>query len=701
LESHISFMDQPLATEIFDLAIEGMTCASCVARVEKVLGRVPGVESVSVNLATETAHLETSSFTKLKDLIAAVDHAGYAATLRADAKPHDGRAEFWQLVAAALLSAPLFAAMLVHVPGWAQLALATPVQFWLGWRFYVAGFKALRAGEGNMDLLVALGTSAAYGLSFVDYFNAGPLYFESSAAVITLIRLGKYLEGRAKRDAAQAVTGLAKLRPDVAHVPGKGDVKLAALVPGDVIELRPGERAPADGVIVTGEGSLDESHITGESLPVLRKPGENILAGTLNLNAVLLVRVTSPAGETFLDRMARLIDAAQGSKAHVQRLADRIAAIFVPIVVVIAFVTFAGWMLAGGHAATAIINAVSVLVIACPCALGLATPAAILAGTGAGARHGILVRNADAMEAAARVDVVMFDKTGTLTTGKPHLDEVVLLGDLGRAAVLSIAAALAEADTHPLAAALRQNGATPAEGLKILPGRGVEGNLGGQRYILGSASLIAEAGGAVPEAAGDATWSYLATSKGARLAGFAFSDTLRPGAPMAMDRLRSQGIALKILSGDREAAVRAVAGQLGISDIIAHATPEQKIAAIRAAQAQGLVVAMVGDGVNDAAALAAADIGIAIGSGADVAIEAADISLLRPEPGLVPDALALSRKTWAILRQGLFWAVIYNFIGIPAAAFGLLSPTIAGAAMAASSVCVLANALRLRAWRTQ
>jgi Cu+-exporting ATPase len=488
------------------------------------------------------------------------------------------------------------------------------------------------------------------------------------------------------------------LRPDVAHVPGRGDVKPADLRPGDVMELRPGERVPADGVIMTGSGSLDESHLTGESLPVPRGPGASILAGALNLDAVLQVRVTSLAGESFLDRMARLIDGAQGSKAKVQRLADRVAAVFVPIVIVIALATFAAWMLAGAHPAVAIINAVSVLVIACPCALGLATPAAILAGTGTAARRGILIRNADALEAAAKVDMVMFDKTGTLTTGKPHLTEVLLLGDVARAPVLDIAAALAASDTHPLAAALRRPGALVAEHVAMVPGRGITGTVGGTRYILGSAALIIEAGGAVPPASGDATWSYLATANGAPLAGFAFTDTLRPGTLAAMDRLRARGIALQILSGDRAAAARAVGAQLGITDVIANATPAQKIEAVRAAQAAGHVVAMVGDGVNDAAALAAADVGMAIGSGADVAIEAADISLLRPEPALVADALVLSRRTWAVLRQGLFWAMIYNLVGIPAAAFGLLSPTIAGAAMAASSVCVLANALRLRKW---
>ena len=692
-------MDKSLLTKDFDLAITGMTCASCVARVEKTLGRVAGVRNVTVNLATETAHLQAGAETRLGDLIAAVGRAGYSAAPRAEARPHNDRREFLELIAAALLSAPLFAAMFLRLPGWAALALATPVQFWLGARFYVAGFNSLRAGTGNMDLLVALGTSAAYGLSVAGLIAHGPLYFESSAAVITLIRLGKFLEGRAKRDAAKAVTGLAKLRPAVAHLQGQGDVPLAALQQGDVVELRPGERVPADGEIVTGTGSLDESHITGESLPVLRRSGARVLAGSLNLDAVLHVRVTAAAAESLLDRMARLIEAAQASKARVQKLADRVAAVFVPVVVVLAFATFAGWMFAGAHPAIAILNAVSVLVIACPCALGLATPAAILAGTGAAARHGILIRDADALEAAARVDLVVFDKTGTLTTGKPRLTQTLLLGNASRETVQNIASALAAADTHPLSSALRQPGAAPAEGLRILPGRGVEGSVAGQRYILGSALLVAEAGGKIPAATDEATWSYLAQADGTPLAGFAFTDTPRPGVRAAIDRLRAMGMEVMLLSGDREAAAQAIGRELGITNILANAGPEQKVASIKAAQAQGRIVAMVGDGVNDAAALATANVGMAIGAGADVAIEAADISLLRPEPGLAADALLMSRRTWAVLRQGLFWAMIYNLIGIPAAAFGLLSPTIAGAAMAASSVCVLGNALRLRKWR--
>jgi Cu+-exporting ATPase len=693
-------MDQlVLPAQEIDLAIAGMTCASCVSRVEKALGRVAGVQSVTVNLAAETAHLTAGAETTYPALIAAVDRAGYTATRPADAPPHDFRREKLELLAAALLSAPLLLGMVLRMPGWLDLLLATPVQFWLGARFYVAGWKALRAGTGNMDLLVALGTSAAYFLSLADFCTRGPLYFESSAVVITLIRLGKFLEGGAKRSAVAAVSGLSRLRPAVAHVPGRGDVKLASLRLGDVVEIRPGERVPVDGVITAGAGSFDESHITGESLPVFREEGGTVLAGTLNLDGVLQLRATTEAGETLLDRMARMIAAAQGSKPAVQKLADRVAAVFVPVVLGIALVTFLGWIAAGAPAAHAIINAVSVLVIACPCALGLATPAAILAGTGVAARHGILIRNADALEHAAHVDFVVFDKTGTLTEGRPRLLNV--FGAADRDAAQKIAAALAASDTHPLAVPLRRDGVAAADSVRILPGRGVEGTVAGQRYILGSARLVLDAGGAVPEftVPAGATISYLATASGQILAGFSFTDTIRQGAAEAVARLRRKRIGVMLATGDGAGAANAVATALGITEVSANMSPARKLAVIEEKRQAGHVVAMVGDGVNDAPALAAADLGIAIGGGADTAIETADISLLRADPSAVPDALDLSRKIWSVLRQGLFWAIIYNVIGIPLAAFGVLSPMVAGAAMAASSLCVLANALRLRRWR--
>jgi P-type Cu+ transporter len=685
-------MDQTIPPDRpVDLAISGMTCASCVARVEKVLRRVPGVGQVSVNLATERAHVLAGSGVSEGALIAAVAQAGYGASPAAAQKPQSDRGEVLRLAAGFVLAAPALAGMVLPVPPVLQLVLASVIQLWLGARFYKGGLAALRAGGGNMDVLVALGTTAAWGLSAWDFYAGGPLYFESAVAIILLVRLGKFLEGRAKREAAASIAALHKLRPERAHLAGGGDVAVAALVPGDEIELRPGERVPVDGEILTGVGSLDESPVTGEALPVPRGPGATLLAGSLNLDAVLRLRVTSPAGENFLDRMARLIEAAQAEKPRVQRLADRVASVFVPMVLALALLTFAFWHLHGAPLSVAVLNAVSVLVIACPCAMGLATPAAILAGTGAGARHGILFRNADALQAAAHIDTLVFDKTGTLTSGTPRLDHVTVLGTMPAARVREIAAALAAHDTHPLSAALRLPGVLPAEDVLALPGKGIRGVVNGRAYLLGSAALVP--GADMP--ADGATWSYLAEEGGLALAGFAFTDTLRPGTREALARLQDKGLRLLLLTGDRREAAEALS--LGI-DIIADASPAKKLDVIRDLRAAGHRVAMLGDGINDAAALAAANVGLAMGNGAGTAIEAADISLLRPEPLLAVAALDLAGKTWAVLVQGLFWAMIYNLIGIPAAALGLLNPMLAGGAMAASSLCVLGNALRLRHW---
>ncbi len=686
-------MDQTLPPDQrIDLAIVGMTCASCVARVEKVLRRVPGVHEASVNLATEMAQVQAGAEVALPALIEAVRRAGFTAAPMQAARPDRSGREKLELIAAFLLSAPVVLDMALPVPPLAQLVLASVVQVWLGARFYRAGFAALRAGTGNMDLLVALGTSAAWGLSVWDYAAGGPLYFESSVAIITLIRLGKYMEGRVKRDAARAITALHKLRPETARRADGAAVPVAALAPGDEIELRPGERVPVDGVVVEGVGSLDESPVTGEALPVTRGPGAALLAGTLNLNAVLRLRVTSAAGASFLDRMARMIEDAQATKPRVQKLADKVAAVFVPVVVGLALLTLAAWLAHGAAYPRAIINAVSVLVIACPCAMGLATPAAILAGTGTAAKLGILFRSADALEQAAHVDTLVFDKTGTLTTGQPHLQRVVLFGALSEARALEIAAALAARDTHPLSAALRRAGVAPASDFMALPGRGVRGSVAGAAYLLGSAALVP----AAPAMADGATWSWLAGADGALLAGFAFTDTLRPSARAALARLREMGLRVLLLTGDRRETAEAL--DLGV-EIIAEADPARKLALIEELRGSGRRPAMLGDGINDAAALAAATVGMAMGSGADVAIEAADVSLLRPDPALAPAAIALARKSWTVLKEGLFWALIYNALGIPAAAFGLLSPAMAGGAMAASSLCVLGNALRLRHWK--
>lgn len=680
----------------FELAIGGMTCASCVSRIEKVLKRVPGVQDVTVNLATERAHIVTTPEVNLQALEQAVVKAGFTASPAKTVQPDHKKREVVELIASFCLAAPVVLDMVWSVPAWVVFICATIVQFWLGARFYRAGFLAARAGSGNMDLLVALGTSASYGLSVFDFFTAGPLYFESAVAIIALVRLGKYLEGRAKRDAARSISGLQKLRPDQAHLVEGQDVAVALLRVGQEIFIRPGERVPVDGVVLSGEGSVDESPVTGEALPQQRGVGAKLLAGTLNLDAVLRLEVTAAAGESFLDRMARLIDQAQSVKPRVQRLADRVAAWFVPAVLGLAAITLAGWLLAGASFAQALLNAVSVLVIACPCALGLATPAAIMAGTGAAARSGILFRDADALEAAAKVNCLAFDKTGTLTTGKPQLASVIsFCDDMDEAHLRHIVAALAAQDTHPLAFALRQTSVAPATSFKALPGRGVQGEVEGRVYLFGSARLVPRA----PVQQSDKSWSYLALADGTPLGAFGFTDTIRPSAAEAVRRLRQMGVKTLLLTGDRAAVGQSLAEKLGIAQVEAEATPEHKRDVIESLRQAGQHVAMLGDGINDAAALAAADAGIAMGQGADVAIEAASVSLLRADLMLAPAALELARKTWSILKQGLFWALIYNALGIPAAAFGLLTPALAGGAMAASSLCVLLNALRLRSWR--
>ncbi|MCF3946819.1 cation-translocating P-type ATPase [Acidiphilium sp. AL] len=713
----------PATKMVHDLAIEGMTCASCVARVEKSLKRIEGVASVAVNLATESARIEAAAGVTDVALIAAVAKAGYGARPRTAAEPQAETKEISRDAAmlgiAALASAPLLLPMLsggaIALPGGLMLALASIVQFGPGLRFYVAGWKSLRAGTGSMDVLVAIGTSAAYGLSVFDFAaQRGPLYFEASAVVITLIRLGKYLEHRAKRSAARSVGALASLRPDIAHRvtrDGVADLAVAALSPGDVIEVRPGERVPADARINDGAGLFDEQHITGEALPVLREAGATVMAGALAQDTALRLTVVAEPGQSMIDRMARLIEDAQASKPPIQRLADTIAAWFVPVILLIALATLAGWLLAGAATSTAVIAAVSVLVIACPCALGLATPAAIVTGTGVAARHGILIRDAVVLEAAHRVDTVVFDKTGTLTEGKPELVAVQPMPGIAESWIRALASALSATGTHPLARALRDAlpDAAPAEQVSVIAGRGVRGTVEGEILLLGNARLATETGADTAALAAltakierdGTTLSFLLRENGTLLGVLVFADTARLHARDAVVAVRALGCTVMLLTGDNQGAARALARDLGLDDVIAEADPIRKRAEIKALRDRGRVVAMVGDGINDAAALAEADLGIAIGSGVDTALDAAPIVLLRDDPRLVADALALARRVRRTLWQGLFWAFIYNVIGIPLAAFGLLNPMVSGAAMAASSVSVLGNALLLRRWRGQ
>jgi Cu+-exporting ATPase len=718
-----------------DLAVSGMTCASCVGRVEKALRRVPGVVDVSVNLATEQARVRAVGSVQglLPALTEAVRRAGYSARQQPDAAQRAGaddvaarrqaRGELLRFIAGVLLTLPMLAEMGAHLVGlhWRlppllALALATPVQFWIGGRFYVAGWKALRAGTGNMDLLVALGTSAAYGFSAVqvllDPRHAAPLYFEAGAVVIVLVVLGRWLEARAKRGAAAAIRALMALRPDRARVLRDGverDVAIDAVVPGDIAVVRPGERIPVDGVVVVGDSDVDESLMTGESRPVTKRAGDKVIGGSINGEGLLRIEAQAVGAETTLARIVRLVAGAQASKAPVQRLVDRVSAVFVPVVVGVAVLTFLAWWLAAGDAQAGLLAAVSVLVIACPCALGLATPTAIMAGTGAAARAGILIKDAEALERAHRITTIVFDKTGTLTVGRPRVTAIVAAAGIQERDVLRSAAAAQQGSEHPLARAVLERAALetaslpPLDSFKALPGRGIAAQADGRAILIGTARLMQERGidvsaiASAPELAGH-TVMYVAVG-GSLLGAIAAGDTVRPEARRAVERLHGLGIETVMLTGDNPAAAQAIAQAVQIETVIADVLPDAKAREVARLKQAGRVVAMVGDGVNDAPALAAADIGIAMGTGSDIAMQTAGITLMRGDLGLVAGAIEASRATYAKIRQNLFWAFFYNIVGIPVAALALLNPVIAGGAMAFSSASVVTNSLWLRRWR--
>ncbi len=730
--------------------VSGMTCAACVGRVERTLLKIEGVRSASVNLATETAQIDHApGAVRPSVLIAAIEKAGYGAQIHDETQgpptpdtAHVDR-DLLAVIAALVLAAPLALPMVVApfgidamLPGLWQLALSAPVQFVLGARFYRAGWRAARALEGNMDLLVAIGTSAAWGLSAWTLW-AHPadhhphLYFEASSVVIALVLLGKWLELRARRSTAAAIRALQALRPERARVAVDGreiELALGQVRVGDRVIVRPGERIAVDGEIESGRSHVDESMLTGESRPVARGPGERVTGGSMNGEGLLAVRTTAIGAATVLARIIELVEQAQANKAPIQRLVDRVSSVFVPVVLALALATLLGWGLARGDWTAAVLHAVAVLVIACPCALGLATPTAIMAGTGVAARHGILIKDALALELAHRVDVVAFDKTGTLTIGEPRLIASEVAAGVDRDQMLALAASVQAGSEHPLARALRSShAASPGAGPAVLEtraiaGRGVTAQVRPNdsdhqdfTVLIGSARLMAEhtinvsmleASAAQHQAAGR-TVSFVAVAgdeqagAGHALGLLAFGDAIRPGAGQAIAALRALGIRSVLVSGDNLGAAQAVGGELGIDDIHAGVLPEQKaelIAALRGSPPRH-VVAMVGDGINDAPALAAADVGIAMGSGTDIAMHAAGITLMRGDPRLVPAALDIARRTHARIRQNLFWAFFYNAIGIPAAMAGALDPVIAGAAMAMSSVSVVSNALLLKRWR--
>ncbi|MDR6164202.1 copper resistance metal-translocating P1-type ATPase CueA [Pseudomonas fluorescens] len=719
--------------QTLELSIVGMTCASCVGRVERALSKVPGVNSVSVNLANERAHIELLGQVDAQPLLDAVSRAGYSASVwraegpRSDDQQKRLHRERWALICAIALALPLVLPMLLQpfgihwmLPAWAQFALATPVQFVFGARFYVAAWKAVRAGAGNMDLLVALGTSAGYGLSVYEWATAAGrmphLYFEASAVVIALVLLGKYLESRAKRQTASAIRALEALRPEraIQVVDGREqDVAISALRLDDLVLVKPGERFPVDGEVVDGQSHADEALISGESLPVPKQPGDKVTGGAINGEGRLLVRTQALGAETVLARIIRLVEDAQAAKAPIQKLVDKVSRIFVPTVLLIALATVIGWWLYGAPLETALINAVAVLVIACPCALGLATPTAIMAGTGVAARHGILIKDAEALERAHEVSTVVFDKTGTLTSGTPQIAHFNAIdGDENN--LLRLAGALQRGSEHPLAKAVLD--AAAERGLNVpdvsdsqsLTGRGIAGTLDGRRLALGNRRMLDESALSAGDLSACAeawesegrTLSWLIEqSPEPRVLGlFAFGDTLKPGALQAVQQLAARDIHSHLLTGDNRGSARVVAEALGIRNVHAEVLPADKAATVAELKKTG-VVAMVGDGINDAPALAAADIGIAMGGGTDVAMHAAGITLMRGDPRLVPAALEISRKTYAKIRQNLFWAFVYNLIGIPLAVFGFLNPVLAGAAMALSSVSVVSNALLLKTWK--
>ncbi len=714
-------MNESDNVRVVEFAIAGMTCAACSARLEKVLNRQPGIQA-NVNLASERARVRLSGPADENNVVTAVAKAGFSATLvdrhtrelEKARKQAAYQAEVHRFWIAVILTLPLIGQMVFmfggghdhELPRWLQFALATPVQFWIGWRFYDGAFKALRGGGANMDVLVALGTSMAWGFSAVVTVLGlhQHVYFEAGAAVIALVLLGKLLEARAKARTSQAIESLIRLQPKTARVERGGqllEIPVDALMPEDVFIVRPGERVPVDGEVIAGQSSVNEAMLTGESMPLIKGAGSTVFAATDNGEGMLRCRATGVGEHTLLAGIIRLVGEAQGSKAPVQRLADRISAIFVPVVCVLAAATFVGWWLGSGNFAEAMVNAVAVLVIACPCALGLATPTAIMVGTGQGAGAGILVKNAEALERAEKIRVLALDKTGTLTMGEPQVTDVVSLAG-EEIEILRLAAALEQGSEHPLARAVLRRAqacSLPAvDGFLAVVGQGVVGRVEGRDLRLGSAQWLGVDDSRVAALQGDGK-TVIALAENDRLLGLlAITDPLRASSAAAVRRLQEMGIRVVMLTGDHTLTAAAIARQAGIGEFRAGILPADKAAVVGELKAGGDLVAMVGDGINDAPALAAADVSFAIGAGSDAAIEAADLTLIRNDLNSVADAISLSAATLGKIRQNLFFAFIYNVLGIPLAAFGLLNPVIAGAAMAMSSVSVVSNSLLLRRW---
>ena len=728
-----------LAEETLQLRLERLSCASCVRRAETALLGVPGVLSAEVNLASEQAQIRILAGLEHQDILDALANAGYpgqwltAPTASDKAQQSEQlRRERRHVLLAGLLSAPLALTMLPHmvgrpdlmVPPLLQLLLASVVQFYFGARFYRGAWHALRNLTGNMDMLVVMGTTAGWSLSTWHLISADPgvmpvLYYEASAVIVSFVLLGKYLESRAKGQTLEAIRALTALRPDTARLrTSEGDqlVPLGQIKAGDLLVVQPGERVPVDAQVQDGGSHVDEARLTGESLPVSRQPGDTVKAGSMNLDGLLIIETLAVGHDTMLARIVRLVESAQASKAPIQRLVDRVSAVFVPVVVVIALLSWAIGSLWFGSE-QALLNAIAVLVIACPCALGLATPTAIMVGTGVAAKHGILIRDAQALELAHKVDTMIFDKTGTLTLGKPELVGFDALNGWDQQQAMAIAVAIQKHSDHPLVHALLQQGGQRSDGIaaasdfRVQAGRGAGGKVKGQEAWLGNALLMQQQGIdlsryadqiAAYEAKGNTlSWLAIDDQPAQVIALMAFSDTLKPSAAATLQQLDKLGIDSWRISGDSQAAADAVASQLGITHVAAQVLPEDKAGHVQRLRAEGRVVAMIGDGINDAPALAAADVGMAMSTGTDVAMHSAGITLMRGDPLTIPAALAISRQTWRKIRQNLFWAFIYNCLGIPLAAVGLLNPMLAGAFMALSSVSVVGNALLLKRWKPE
>ncbi|MBD3109058.1 copper-translocating P-type ATPase [Bacillus sp. AGMB 02131] len=746
LQDKIEKIGYGVAADVAEFTVTGMTCAACSSRIEKVLKKMDGVMNANVNLAMETATVSYNpAVLSASDISKRIEKTGYSAELKEDQEEVDHRVLSIQkqkikFIISAILSLPLLYTMVGHfsftsfiyIPDifmnpWFQFALATPVQFIIGWQFYVGAYKSLRNKSANMDVLVALGTSAAYFYSLYESISSighhghnVHLYYETSAVLITLILLGKLFEAKAKGRSSDAIKKLMGLQAKTAVVERNGKeqvVAIAEVIVGDIVLVKPGEKVPVDGEIIEGRSAVDESMLTGESLPVDKSAGDNVVGATINKNGFLKIEATKVGKDTALAQIVKVVEQAQGSKAPIQRLADKISGIFVPIVVAIAIITFIAWyfLVNPGDFAAALQSMIAVLVIACPCSLGLATPTSIMAGSGRAAEYGILFKGGEHLEGTHKIDTVLLDKTGTVTNGKPILTDVETAASWKEKEFLRLVASAEKNSEHPLAQAIVQgaeeHGIMPgkAESFLVHPGFGIEAEIDGRKLLIGTRRLLlnhkvhldGESLSKVQSFEKEGKTAMLVAIDGTFAGIVAVADTIKESSQAAIKRLRDLGIEVWMITGDNEHTAKAIAAQAGIPHVIAEVLPEQKAEEVKRLQQQGKQVAMVGDGINDAPALATADIGMAIGTGTDVAMEAADITLMRGDLNSIADAITMSKLTVRNIKQNLFWALGYNTLGIPIAAFGLLEPWVAGAAMAFSSVSVVLNALRLQRVKLQ